>query len=123
LGFWALASINSMAETELVAGYETGLQNDGEGYIGVVEPRPESVTASQTYSRSGTWSFRSELNYVETTSVGLRAECNHRWLRTSAGGAVPMVQRGVRRFYGFSVLLDPTPGNYDYDSTSEVIMQ
>jgi regulation of enolase protein 1 (concanavalin A-like superfamily) len=123
LGIWALASVNSMAETESVAGYETGLQNDGESYIGVVEPRPESVTASQNYARWGTWSLRSELNYGETTSVGLRAECNHRWLRTSTGGFVPMVQRGVRRFYGFSVLLDPQPGNYEYDSTSEVIMQ
>ncbi|WP_198141258.1 heparin lyase I family protein [Verrucomicrobium spinosum] len=123
LGIWGLASISAMAETESVTGYETGQQNDNDIYIGVVEPRPESVVASQNYARWGMWSLRSELNYGETTDVGIRAECNQRLLRSSAGSTIPMVQRGVRRFYGFSVLLDPQPGNYEYDSTSEVIMQ
>lgn len=119
----SLAVAPLRAQTESRTGYETGLQNDNNGLIGVVEPRPESVTASRDYSRSGVWSLRSELNYGETTDVGIRAECNQHSVYTSPGVLAPIVQRNVRRFYGFSVLLDPTPGNYDYDATSEVIMQ
>ncbi|MFD0894986.1 heparin lyase I family protein [Luteolibacter ambystomatis] len=113
-----------MAQTESFVGYESGHQTDNNPYVGVKEPRPESTTASQNYARSGSWSLRSELNYGETTTdVGIRSECNQHGMPSSTGSWTSIIQRGVRRFYGFSVLLDPQPGNYEFDNTSEVIMQ
>lgn len=105
-----------------ILNYETGLPNDDNQYVGIVAPRSESVRASTEYARDGLWSLRSELNYGETTSVGIRAECNQHYYVPNEI-KVPVVERGKRRFYGFSCLIDPTPGHYDYDRTSEVIMQ
>ncbi len=100
------------------AGYESGLEDDGNAEIKVVEPAPDRIEASMAYARAGSWSVRSELRYGDTTDVGVRAESSTRF-----SGAEPIIERGVLKFYGFSVMLDPGPGNYDYDSNGDILFQ
>ncbi|MCK4829125.1 heparin lyase I family protein, partial [bacterium] len=109
------------ATLESNTGYESGLENDGNPMIGVVEAYSDRIEASQNYARVGSWSLRTELRYGDETSVGCRAECNVRYTGTPA--EEPVVERGVNKFYGFALLLDPGEGNYDYDTNGDIIMQ
>lgn len=113
---WLAMIMPLRADVEFQAGYETGLENDGDPDITVVEPAADRIEATSLQSRVGSWSVRTELQYGDTTPVGSRAESSLHIL----GGELP-VMMGLTRFYGFSIRLDPD--NFAYDSNGDILFQ
>ncbi|MBI9021031.1 MAG: heparin lyase I family protein [Verrucomicrobia bacterium] len=103
------------ARVVVKAGYENGLEDNGNPEIGVVEPEPDRIEATSLRARAGGWSLRTELRYGDSTPVGIRAECNTRF-----AGTEPIIERGVTKFYGFSVCLDP---DFEWDSNGDILFQ
>ena len=113
----ACCCLPAYADLLLDVQYESGLANDGNPMIGLVQPSdedasiPERITATQNFSRHGGWALRTELRHGEYVISSARAECNHRDLDTvtpsSSNPVIPTIELCVKRYYGFSVLLSP----------------
>ena len=97
---------------KLDAGYEDchDMDNDNNPLIGVVEKYQDRCVISQDYARSGSNSLKSTL-YPTDDIPGLliRSECNMHHLDFARTN--PVVERGVRKFYGFSILAHPLVHN------------
>ncbi|MBI9021032.1 MAG: polysaccharide lyase [Verrucomicrobia bacterium] len=112
---WSIMAAPLSARVIFEAGYENGLENNGNAGIKVVEPEDDRIEASTNVSRVGSGSVRTELRYGDMTPVSVRSESSVR----DAGGA-PIIQRGVVRFYAFSVYLAP---GYQQDSNGDILFQ
>ncbi len=124
--FTALSTVTVSAERRIDLGYETGLEDDGfnsihPDFITIREAESNRCEASTSYARSGNYSLRSELNYGDTTEVGIRTECANHYYNTNQ--TLYSLNVDEVHYYGFSILLDPVPGNHDYDDTGEVLIQ